>query len=60
MSNLPLEHPRPEAWLRGAIPGVEPLVMPVFFSFTQVREDPAAHTAGLAGKDVWRRHTAGR
>jgi hypothetical protein len=55
MSNLPLEHPRPEPWLRGAIRGVEPLVMPVFFSFMQVREDLAVHTAELSAEDVWRR-----
>jgi DinB superfamily len=41
--------------LRGAIAGVEPLVMPLFFSFQQVREDLALHTAGLTDGDVWRR-----
>lgn len=55
MSNPPLQRPLPEPWLRGAIPGVDPLVMPVFFSFTQVREDLAVHTAGLIQEDVWRR-----
>lgn len=54
MSNPTFEAPRPEPWLRGSIPGVEPLVMPVFFSFTQVREDLALHTAALAPEDVWR------
>ena len=44
----------PEPWLRGSIPGVEPLVQPVFFSFIQVREDLAAHTAGLTAEQVWR------
>jgi hypothetical protein len=28
--------------------------MPVFFSFAQVREDLAKHTAGLAPEQVWR------
>jgi uncharacterized damage-inducible protein DinB len=28
--------------------------MPVFFSFTQVREELALHTAGLSAEDVWR------
>jgi hypothetical protein len=55
MSNPTTEHARPEPWLRGPIPGVEPLVMPVFFSFTQVREDLALHTASLVPEDVWRR-----
>jgi hypothetical protein len=34
--------------------GVDPLVMPVFFSFAQVREDLATHTAGLKDEQVWR------
>jgi hypothetical protein len=54
MSNPTLDQPRPEPWLRGPIPGVEPLVMPVFFSFMQVREDLALHTAALTQGDVWR------
>ena len=45
----------PEPWLRGALPGLEPLVQPVFFSYTQVREDLAAHTAGLSTEQLWRR-----
>jgi uncharacterized damage-inducible protein DinB len=51
----PPQHSQPEPWLRGAIPGVEPLVMPLFFTFRQVREDLAAHTAGLTDEDAWRR-----
>ncbi len=45
----------PEAWLRGPLEGVPPLVMPLFFTFAQVREDLERHTAGLATGDVWRR-----
>ncbi len=48
------EVPQPEPWLRGAMAGVHPLVMPVFFSFAQVREDLATHTAGLNDEQVWR------
>lgn len=48
MSNLP------EPWMRGPIEGLDPLVAPVFFSFTQVREDLALHTAGLSTEAVWR------
>ena len=45
----------PEPWLRGPIEGVHPLVMPVFFSFTMVREDLAKHTAGLTREQLWRK-----
>lgn len=45
----------PEPWLRGPIPGVHPLIMPAFFSFAQVREDLAKHTAGLSQEEVWRK-----
>lgn len=41
--------------MRGPVAGIEPLVMPVFFSFQQVREDLARHTAGISDSDVWRR-----
>jgi hypothetical protein len=43
-----------EPWLRGPIAGVHPLVMPVFFSYAQVREDLEKHTAGLDDQLVWR------
>lgn len=44
----------PEPWLRGALPGLDPLVQPVFHSFAQVREDLAAHTDGLSTEQVWK------
>jgi uncharacterized damage-inducible protein DinB len=47
------EEPQPEPWLRGPIPGVAPLVMPVFFSYAQVREDLRRHTAGVSDDQVW-------
>jgi uncharacterized damage-inducible protein DinB len=34
--------------------GVHPLVMPVFFSYAQVREDLHRHTAGFSDEQVWR------
>ena len=43
----------PEPWLRGPMEGVHPLIMPVFFSFAQVREDLKRHTAGLTDEQVW-------
>lgn len=48
-----MAEPIPEAWLRGPLPGVHPLVMPVFFTFAQVREDLAKHTQGLSRDQVW-------
>jgi hypothetical protein len=48
------EEPQPEPWLRGPIPGVHPLVMPVFFSYAQVREDLRRHTAGISDEQVWK------
>jgi uncharacterized damage-inducible protein DinB len=46
---------QPEPWLRGPVPQVHPLVMPVFFSFAQVREDLVKHTAGLSREQVWQK-----
>ncbi|MEO8098151.1 MAG: DinB family protein [Acidobacteriota bacterium] len=41
--------------MRGPLDGVDPLVQPLFFSFTMVREDLTLHTAGLSTGQVWRR-----
>ncbi len=43
-----------EPWLRGPLPGTDPLIQPVLHSFMQVREDLALHTEGLSDEDVWR------
>ncbi len=44
-----------EPWLRGPLAGVNPLVMPVFFSFAQVREDLAFHLGdSFTREQVWR------
>lgn len=43
----------PEPWLRGPIAGVNALAMPLFFTFQQVREDLATHTAGLSSEQLW-------
>ncbi len=45
----------PEPWLRGPLRDVHPLIMPVLFSFQQVREDLKHHTAGLSDEQVWLR-----
>jgi uncharacterized damage-inducible protein DinB len=42
-----------EPWLRGAIPGVHPLLAPLFYAFQQAREDLARHTAGLSREQLW-------
>ena len=42
-----------EPWLRGPIGGIQPLLMPLFFSFAQVREDIRTHTADLTDQHVW-------
>ena len=47
--------PGPEPWLRGPIPGVDPLVAPILYSFQQAREDLAHWTAGLTTEQVWAR-----
>ena len=49
------EPPLPEPWLRGPLAGVHPLVMPLFFTFEQVREDLRKYTAGLTPEQVWRK-----
>ena len=45
----------PEAWMRGPIPGVHPLVAPVLYSFQQAREELAKHTEGLTTAQIWAR-----
>ena len=42
-----------EPWLRGPIPGVDPLVAPVLYAFTQAREDLARFTEGLTTEQLW-------
>jgi hypothetical protein len=44
----------PEPWLRGELPGVDPLLAPALRSFEQVRGDLAVHCAGLSTEQVWR------
>ena len=49
--NLP--EPLPEAWLRGPIPGVDPLLAPLLHSFQMAREDLAQWTEGLTSGQLW-------
>jgi uncharacterized damage-inducible protein DinB len=43
----------PEAWMRGPIPGVHPLIAPALYGFQQAREDLARWTDGLTPKQIW-------
>ncbi len=45
-----MEH---EPWLRGPIPGMDPLTAPVLYAFTQAREDLARCTEGLSPDQLW-------
>lgn len=45
----------PEPWLRGPIPGVDPLVANLFYTFTQTREELAVHLEGLTAAQLWDR-----
>ncbi|HEX6308153.1 MAG TPA: DinB family protein [Longimicrobiales bacterium] len=44
-----------EAWLRGSIPGVPPLLMPVAHAITQSKEELRAVTQGLTAAQLWER-----
>jgi hypothetical protein len=44
-----------EPWLRGPIPGVDPLIAPVLYAFMQAREDLAQFTEGLTTEQIWKR-----
>jgi uncharacterized damage-inducible protein DinB len=46
---------QPEFWLRGPIPGVEPLLMPAAHALLQTMEDARAATAELSVDELWRR-----
>ncbi|MBV9264740.1 MAG: DinB family protein [Acidobacteriaceae bacterium] len=43
-----------EPWLRGPLEGIEPLVMPVFYTFEQVREELGQQLQGLTREQLWR------
>lgn len=55
MAQAKMASSSPEPWLRGPLAGVHPLMMPVFFTFEQVREDLRKYTAGLTSEQVWRK-----
>lgn len=47
--------PRPEVWLRGPVPGFEPLLLPVVHALLQVREDLARLVERVPAEHVWTR-----
>ncbi len=48
-----ISSPLEEPWLRGPIPGVDPLTAPVLYAFQQAREDLARCTEGLSAERIW-------
>ena len=46
---------QPEPWLRGPLDGVPLAVMPLFFTFAQVREEIQRHVSGLSTEQIWRK-----
>jgi uncharacterized damage-inducible protein DinB len=42
-----------EAWMRGPIEGVHPLIAPALYGFQQAREDLARFTEGLPAEQIW-------
>ena len=45
--------PLPEAWLRGPIAGISPLLAPCAYAFIAAREDAAAAVDGLTDEALW-------
>lgn len=47
--------PQPEAWLRGPIPNIPPLLQPVAHGLMQCREELTARVSGLTPEQIWAR-----
>jgi len=47
--------PQPEPWLRGPIPGIPPLLMPVAHALVMAREDVEAAIFPLPADELWSR-----
>jgi uncharacterized damage-inducible protein DinB len=43
----------PEAWLRGPIPGIDPMLMPAAHALVQASEDLARAASGLSVAELW-------
>jgi uncharacterized damage-inducible protein DinB len=46
---------QPEPWLRGPIPGIPPLLMPVAHALVMAREDVEAAISALSPDELWSR-----
>ncbi len=46
---------RPEVWLRGPLPNIDPVLLPAAHTLVQVREDLAIALAGVSEADLWAR-----
>jgi len=44
---------QPEAWMRGPVDGIPPLLMPAAHALIGAREDVAAALAGLSAEELW-------
>src|ERR1700674_2135734 len=42
-----------EPWLRGPMPGINPVTAPVLYALQQAREDLAKYTDGLTTGQIW-------
>jgi uncharacterized damage-inducible protein DinB len=43
----------PEAWLRGPVPGIDPMLMPAAHALVQASEDLARAASGLSVAQLW-------
>jgi hypothetical protein len=50
--------PLPEAWLRGPVEGVPPLLMPVAHALLHAREDATRAVSDLTPQEIWASHGA--
>jgi hypothetical protein len=46
---------RPEVWLRGPVPGIAPLLMPVAHALLQAREDLERIATDASTDELWQR-----
>ena len=46
---------RPEVWLRGPLPGIDPILMPAAHTLVQAGEDVASAATGASDADLWAR-----
>jgi uncharacterized damage-inducible protein DinB len=46
---------QPEAWMRGPVEGIDPMLMPVAHALIQAREDLAQLASSIPAEHVWQR-----